>query len=321
MRKRYAISTLAAVLFLIFGMVSAHAQTTVTVGTGTSEQTYPIDTYWMNCADETIYTNSDLTGGGWSAAAGYYISNVRWYIGTSSSYYGGTLKIYLENTSATTLSSGNWTPTGTLVWSGNLPALGTTGWLNFTLPSSFYYSGGNLLVRAVREDNTYYYPYATFRYSSTGTTLHRAAAQDGSMPSYLYSDYSRPNIQFVFQTTGPPAITVTSQPTGCATTANQTVVATLFSPVGISASAIWYKKNSGSWTYSTPTSIVGSTYTYTINHANVGGVTAGDQISWYIGAADANGTPIVATYPAGGSGNSPAPGSTPPTTVMKYTVP
>ena len=51
MRKRYAISTLAAVLFLLIGMVSAFAQTTVTVGTGTSEQTYPSDTYWMNCAD------------------------------------------------------------------------------------------------------------------------------------------------------------------------------------------------------------------------------------------------------------------------------
>ncbi|MDH7515209.1 MAG: T9SS type A sorting domain-containing protein [Bacteroidota bacterium] len=322
MRKRYAITALVAALALIGMVVPALSQTTVTIGTGTSEREYPINTYWYYSVSEAIYTYSDLVAGGWSSSAGYYITNVRWYIGTTMGAAGGTLKIYLENTTASTLSSGTWSTTGTLVWSGNLPSLGTAGWLNFTLPVAFTYTGNNLLVRAYREDNTYYYPYAMFRYTSTSSYQHRCAAQDVTPPTSLTADYYRPNIQLVFAPTGPPSITINSGPVGCGSTANQTVTATITSPVGISQAVIWFRKNAGTWYWANRTSVSGSLYTFTINHATLGGVSAGDKVDWYVAAADnTTPTPVVATNPAGGSGTSPAPGSTPPSTFYSYAIP
>ncbi len=321
MRKRYAISTLAAVLFLISGMVSATAQTTVTIGTSTATNTLPIDMYWMNSVDEAIYTNTDLVNGGWSAAAGYYVTNVRWYLGVSQGTGGGTLKIYLENTTATTLSTGTWTPTGTLVWQGNIPALTATGWINFSLPVAFAYTGNNLLVRAFREDNSYYYPYAEWRYTSTTTNMHRGYQQDNTVPTTLYADTYRPNIQLVFATAGPPAISINTAPAGCASTSNQTITATITSPAGINQAVIWFKKNAGSWNWAAQTNIAGSVYTFIVNHSALGGVAPGDVVYWYVAARDNNVPALTSTNPAGGSGTGSPPGATPPATLYNYAIP
>ncbi len=112
----------------------------------------------------------------------------------------------------------------------------------------------------------------------------------------------------------PPIISLTSSP-ACGSSANQTVVATITDNGTIAATAIWFRKNTGSWYNAAATSVVGSSYTFTINHATVGGVVLGDVIWWYLGARDnSNG---VATLPFGGSGTTP-PGSTPPATPYSY---
>ncbi|MCZ7556665.1 MAG: T9SS type A sorting domain-containing protein [Bacteroidia bacterium] len=112
----------------------------------------------------------------------------------------------------------------------------------------------------------------------------------------------------------PPTISLTSSP-ACGSTANQTVVANITDNGTVAAAVIWFRKNTGTWYNANPTSTVGSTYTFTINHATVGGVVPGDVIWWYIGARDnLNG---VATLPSGGSGTTP-PGSTPPPAPNSY---
>jgi hypothetical protein len=112
----------------------------------------------------------------------------------------------------------------------------------------------------------------------------------------------------------PPVITLVSSPS-CGTPANQTVVATITDNGTVAAASIWFRKGTGLWYNSAATSISGSTYTFTINHTTVGGVSSGDIIQWYIGARDnLNG---VSTLPSGGSGPTP-PGSTPPPTFNSY---
>ncbi len=114
----------------------------------------------------------------------------------------------------------------------------------------------------------------------------------------------------------PPIIALVSSPS-CATAANQTVVALITDNGSIAANAIWFRKNTGSWYNAAATSVVGNTYTFTINHATLGGVVFGDMVQWYLGARDNNNG--VSTLPSGGSGATP-PGSTPPATFNSYSI-
>ena len=111
-------------------------------------------------------------------------------------------------------------------------------------------------------------------------------------------------------------------------TSNRTLTATITDATGVPTSGtglpvLYLKKNAGSYFASQGSFVSGSTYTFTLNYTLVGGVTAGDTISYYIAAQDTVGTPNVSVFPATGaagfSANPPAV-STPPTTPSSYSI-
>ncbi|MBE0643855.1 MAG: hypothetical protein IH600_07220, partial [Bacteroidetes bacterium] len=320
MRQRFTSLALFSTVLMMTCLSSMDAQVTFTVGTGTSSQSYPVNMVWWYSRSEAVYTSAEMISGGWTGGPGT-ISNVRWNIASVASYTpqtGSVLRIYLENTTQTTMTTGSPSTSGTLVWSGAHPLFNVAGWWNFTLTTPFVYSGGNLIVRVERDDSNYGSG-AYFYYTSTTSTTHRGAYQDYTAPTSLTADYNRPNIQIVATASGdpPPFIVINTVP-GCvaSTSPGTTITATITDNNSVAQAAIWFRKNTGSWYNAAPTSIVGSAYTFAISHSTLGGLVNSDVVSWYIGARDnANN---VATSPFGGSGTTP-PGSTPPTTFNSYT--
>ncbi|MBF9142771.1 Ig-like domain-containing protein [Hymenobacter properus] len=112
-----------------------------------------------------------------------------------------------------------------------------------------------------------------------------------------------------------PVITLTPL-TATASTANRTLVATISDPSGVStttAPRLFYRKGtSGTFTSALATSTSGSSYTFTLDYAALGGVTAGDVIQYYVVAQDVPGN--VSSNPSGGTY------STNPGSVYQYTI-
>jgi hypothetical protein len=107
-------------------------------------------------------------------------------------------------------------------------------------------------------------------------------------------------------------------------TGNRNLTATITDPSGIGTGAgaprIYFRKGAGgSWNSATATTVVGDNYTFTINAAAMGGLTAGDTVFYYVAAQDNASTPNSGTNPGGGSGINP-PGSTPPPSPNFYTI-
>lgn len=87
---------------------------------------------------------------------------------------------------------------------------------------------------------------------------------------------------------------------------------------GSNSPRLYYKKSTDiSYVFDNTPSVMGNDYTFTINYTNIGGVTSGDIIQYYVAAQDVNGN--VATNPTGGSGINP-PGTTPPGIPNQYSV-
>ncbi|MBL0177319.1 MAG: T9SS type A sorting domain-containing protein [Ignavibacteria bacterium] len=317
MKNRYATIALSVMLFAAFGLAGVHAQTTITIGTGTGTSSYPVYLLWEYSGSVALYTSADLGQAGWNCGSGT-ITNLKWNVSTSSSYTGGTIRIYMKNTTQTSVSSGAIDTSGTLVWAGSNPGFTSTGWKDFSLQNPFSYtSGSNVLVTVFRQDNNWSSS-ASFTYT-TASGMHSSDANDGALPASLTSNSNRPNIQMTFSANcaQPPAITINSAPT-CPSSSNQSVNSTITVSGGtVSDARVWFRKNAGTWYNSTATTISGSTYTFTINHTTLGGVTGGDLVEWYLGALSSASLSITSPY--GGGGNPP--GTTPPATFYSYKIP
>jgi hypothetical protein len=74
------------------------------------------------------------------------------------------------------------------------------------------------------------------------------------------------------------------------------------------APRLWFKKNSGSYVQVTGVEATGDTFNFTLDYSLVGGVVAGDTISYYVAAQDSGGA--VGTVPAGTSGTINPPNAT-----------
>jgi len=82
---------------------------------------------------------------------------------------------------------------------------------------------------------------------------------------------------------------------------------------GLNAPRLYYRINSGPYTFVNAQSVSNDIYTFRI-HGNP----SGTLISYYFAAQDSAGN-IISTYPSGGSGINP-PGTTPPPQVLSYSV-
>ena len=173
------------------------AQTTVTLGTGTTTgTTYPIYTCYGYNYSQQIYLGSEIAAGGGSAGQ---ITSIRFFYAS-----GGTTlttwnnwTVYLGNTTLTTFATtSSWVAVGSMtqVFSGTITAV-AGNWITLTLSTPFNYTGGNLVV-AVDENSASYSCTAAFRsYTYTG----------GARRAILYyNDTTNPN------PSSPPTATVSS---------------------------------------------------------------------------------------------------------------
>ena len=127
------------------GLSNLNAQTTVTIGSGQSENDkFPLYTYYEYSISQQIYTADDLE----QLAAGDVIKSIAFYV-TNSASKQREFSIYLKNTTKDAFDSATdyvSMDNADLVYSTTSGSFSATGWITFTLDTPFTYNGDNLLL-------------------------------------------------------------------------------------------------------------------------------------------------------------------------------
>ena len=208
----YTLKIWLLVLFLL-GLNKVEAQTTITIGTGTTDSYYaPVyisstssSYYYSN--QISLFTSAEIGNSG-------TIESIAWEKANTYGYTAGdaTLNIYMKTTTATSVSTTSGTfatelSGATLVYSSTTQNINTTtGWQTFTLSSPFVYNGSDNLMILV----DWYRPsvptasYPGWYYTNTpgyaatwcGTTVNPTDNTYGG-------GYTRPNTQLTFSPTAP----------------------------------------------------------------------------------------------------------------------
>ena len=113
---------------------------TVTIGSGTSTQRWPLGSYWGYERSASLYTAAEM-----SAVAGSNITTVSWYCAATGP--ARPIAIYLKTGVASPLTAVTWasmTAGATQVYTGSLTP--SIGWNIINLPTAFSYTGQNLTV-------------------------------------------------------------------------------------------------------------------------------------------------------------------------------
>lgn len=210
------------IVMLLFAGV-ASAQTTVTIGTGTSSSSTrgPFQRADTNSSTvfsrwHMVYTQAELATAG--ILTGNSISQLNWEIASSNVIIGSgnaNLKIYIKNSTATTATTGTWTAltTGSTLaldtdynTTNNFP--GANGWMPFAFSAPFTYTGGAIEISVDWDCSQVSTPAFSgdgaikFRWESTSPTdLVAKKTASSSAPSTI-SDLKdeRANIQIVYNT-------------------------------------------------------------------------------------------------------------------------
>ncbi len=176
--------------------------TTVTIGTGTATQGYPLSCYYGYERSASLYTSAEIGRTG-------TINKVEWYP-TITLSYNVPVKIYIKTTTATTITASTWATAisgATLVYNGTMAGTTANAWKAFSLSTTFNYTANNVLV-LVETNYT-----GTGAGTSTGpacrytsaTSKHMYIRADNSAPTgtATVSSY-RPNIRLTFSGVASP---------------------------------------------------------------------------------------------------------------------
>jgi hypothetical protein len=230
------------------------AQTTVTIGTGTStDYSNPFEIYFNYGWSSQLYLKSELGAAGSISAIGYYVTN------SGSSYTLDNQKVYIRHSSASSFADKYYPGTTgfTLVYSGSI-TFGSTGWKTIPLSTPFAYNGtDNLEILIESRDGSSYTSAVQTRYTSqAGGTIYRT--------KYDYNDYSFPatyqaggrlqrfsNIQFTINTCTNVGGTASASPSSVCTNGSTTLSLT-----GNIGSPIQWQSSSDNTTF---TDIIGAT--------------------------------------------------------------
>ncbi|MBR5027792.1 MAG: hypothetical protein IKX51_01095, partial [Bacteroidales bacterium] len=205
-----------AVAFAALLATNAIAQTTVTIGTGTTNSYYlPIGNYYCYSYTQQLYTAAELNTGGQPME----ITSIAFQYGYTSATTSKTnCTIYMANTPKTSFSSTtDWVQYSsmTAVYTGNLnfPA-GSGAWKTFTLTTPFTYDGTSSLLVCVHDNSGSYNgsSYVLRASSATNQSLYiqndgsayaitGTFTNSGSMPSY------KSNIKLTMQPMTCPGVT------------------------------------------------------------------------------------------------------------------
>ena len=181
-------------LFLMFALFcvpwATNAQTTITIGTGTSsDYTLPFNNYYKNSWSEMIYPAELITETGNITSIGFQVAAV-----ATNNLSFSTLTIYMGTTpDAVHASTTSWLPMDNLteVYSAtNVPTPTETGWMTINLDSPFLFDGDENLVIVVSKTATAYSNTLKFNYTAgtSGASLHRRNDSDAS-----YADHPGTN--------------------------------------------------------------------------------------------------------------------------------
>ncbi len=237
---------------LLFATNVAFSQT-VTVGTGTSVQRFPLNYFWGFGRSAMIYTAAEMgtTGGAVN------VNSIAFECNTAANT--GPTVVYLREVGATsTQTAVTWATKisgATTVYTGT-PG-NTTGWRIFTFTTPFLLSANQNLEVMVEcnfgGSGTGGSAGNDVRYS-TVTTGHQFWQQDGSAPTGNGSTSSnRPNIQFVFtpppSCTAPPTGGTTNGPAGSVCQGTNFTLSVTGSSTGLGITYQWESSPNGTtWT-------------------------------------------------------------------------
>jgi len=154
---------------------------TVTIGTGTSTQGYPINCYYGYERSASIYTAAEVgvTGS---------LTMVEWYP-TLTTSYSVPVNIYIKQTTASTITATTWATSisgATLVYSGTMAGTTANTWKAFTLSTPFNFTGGTNNLMVLVETNYG----GTGAGSSTGPAVRYTTATSRHM--YVKADNTAP---------------------------------------------------------------------------------------------------------------------------------
>lgn len=184
----------------------------VVIGTGTITSYSPFDVGSGYARSASLYTSAEITQFG-------VIQQLAWNVETARPTTLCPIKIYLKQTTATSLTSANWstmTTGATLVYSGNY-VFNHTGWMLIDI-TDFNYTANNLMVLCeANYGGTGTQDYVRFMLSSA-TSMHATAYSDNAPPtSTLSISSSRPNIAVIFPPITAPVANELLSPTNTAT--------------------------------------------------------------------------------------------------------
>ncbi|WBV61887.1 fibronectin type III domain-containing protein [Chryseobacterium camelliae] len=191
---------LVALFCMIFGLF-VHAQT-VTIGTGTSTQRYPLGSYYAYEMSASLYTAAEI-----NLPAGGSVQSVAWNC-TAAMSFNLPIKIYLKSvpSTTTTFTAQPWTTVKTgavLVYDGTVSNL-PIGWNTVTLQNPYYYNGTDNLQVLVE---TNFGGTTGGSTSTAGSAITYTTATTKHMYYYGnnvpqgtngYTSSSRPNIRLTF---------------------------------------------------------------------------------------------------------------------------
>jgi hypothetical protein len=134
------------VLLLHFTIVlliaQSRAQTTITIGTGTATQRFPLGNYYGYERSASLYTSGEIGLAG-------TVNTIAWF-STVAQAQSRPLRIYLKETTAVVINSDTWANLiagASLVFDSASGPIAANAWKTFTLSSPFSYSSDvNLLV-------------------------------------------------------------------------------------------------------------------------------------------------------------------------------
>ncbi|MDQ3022564.1 MAG: S8 family peptidase [Bacteroidota bacterium] len=166
---------------------------TVTIGTGTSDESYPLNRFYNYYRWQGLYLGSEIATNGSIRKIKFYQNN------SVSGVTSENVRIFLKSTAEQLLPTGTWDTTGmTLVFSGTINSLASPGWVDIQLTNPFYFSSTeNLIVSIGRDFQQFVTTYPRYAYTSTSTNYRtRRAQRDAQYPTTLTQNYNRANVQF-----------------------------------------------------------------------------------------------------------------------------
>ena len=171
--------------------VEVGAPIVVTIGTGTSTQSYPLDRYYNYSAHEAIYLASEIGSACTIKSLAYYKAS-----GSDTNPI-EPVTIYMKNTTASSLSSGTYSTSGyTQVFNGAFPNNSTSGWMEVNLSTMFVYDGiSNLAILIVKGYQAWISSYPMWTYTTTSLSRARQNRSDSSAPTNLTSTNNLPNLR------------------------------------------------------------------------------------------------------------------------------